>query len=109
MYDVSDNGALINGRVFKHTRDFDIESRGWHMQSPDGLKVDIHGNIWASSPGGVVIMSPEGELLGALNTQGKPVANLAFGQDDRLYMTANDTLLRIKVETKPAPVPVMKL
>ena len=69
---------------------------------PDGLKVDIHGNVLASGPGGVLVLSPQGELLGRLRLPDK-VSNLAFGADGRLYITASDKVLRLRVRTKSAP------
>lgn len=66
----------------------------------DGLRTDTRGNVWATAPGGVVILSPEGELLGSLLT-GRATANCAFGGPDGsvLYITADDTLLRIQTKT----------
>ncbi|EDY83880.1 SMP-30/Gluconolaconase/LRE-like region superfamily [Verrucomicrobiia bacterium DG1235] len=66
----------------------------------DGLKADIHGNLWATGPGGVLILSPEGEHLGSLLT-GRNTANCAFGGNDGsvLYITADDTLCRIQTST----------
>ena len=36
----------------------------------DGLKVDKSGNVFATGPGGVLILSPQGKLLGRIVTQG---------------------------------------
>lgn len=69
--------------------------------SPDGLKVDQQGNIWSSGPGGVLILSPSGELLGRILTE-RRTANLAWGGEDGsvLYLTANHDLLRIQTLTQ---------
>jgi len=70
--------------------------------SPDGLKVDQHGNLFATGPGGVYIITPEGELLGRIHT-GKRTANCAWGDDGSvLYMTVDDCLCRIKTKTMGA-------
>ncbi|MDQ8189507.1 SMP-30/gluconolactonase/LRE family protein [Roseibacillus persicicus] len=72
---------------------------------PDGLKVDREGNIWSSGPGGVIVLNPEGKLLGQILT-GRRTANLAWGGSDRstLYLTANHDLLRVKTKTAgPTP------
>jgi gluconolactonase len=67
---------------------------------PDGLKVDVKGNLWATGPGGVLIISPEGKHLGTIVT-GQPTSNCAFGDDGRtLYMTANMYLMRVRVKAK---------
>jgi gluconolactonase len=66
---------------------------------PDGLKVDKKGNIWSTGPGGVIVLSPEGKLLGRIET-GEATANCAFGDDgSTLYITADFYLCRIKTST----------
>ena len=62
---------------------------------PDGFAVDSAGNLWASGPGGIVVISPEGDHLGTVRPAEQP-ANAAFGNDGRmLYMTARTGLYRI--------------
>ncbi len=69
---------------------------------PDGLKVDKAGNIWTTGPGGVLILSPEGTLLGSIET-GQATANCAWGDDGSvLYITADGYLCRIKTSTTGA-------
>ena len=69
---------------------------------PDGLKVDRDGNIWTTGPGGVLILSPEGTLLGRIET-GRPTSNCAWGDDgSTLYITAQHYLCRIRTLTKGA-------
>jgi gluconolactonase len=66
---------------------------------PDGIKVDKKGNIWSTGPGGVIVLSPEGKLLGRIET-GEATANCAFGDDgSTLYITADFYLCRIKTST----------
>ncbi|MEH6663557.1 MAG: SMP-30/gluconolactonase/LRE family protein [Brevundimonas sp.] len=62
---------------------------------PDGLKVDARGRIFATGPGGVLVLTPEGELLGVIDT-GRATANCAFGPGGAsLFMTAGDRLTRV--------------
>ena len=62
---------------------------------PDGFAVDSAGNLWASGPGGIVVISPEGDHLGTVRFPEQP-ANAAFGNDGRtLYATARTGLYRI--------------
>ncbi|MDP0492358.1 MAG: SMP-30/gluconolactonase/LRE family protein [Verrucomicrobiota bacterium JB023] len=69
---------------------------GQYAGSPDGLKCDREGNIWSTGPGGVLIITPDGKLLGHLLT-GRRTANLAWGDDGKtLYLTADSDLLRIR-------------
>jgi gluconolactonase len=64
---------------------------------PDGLKIDSLGNIYATGPGGVWVMSPQGTPLGRIELPELP-ANVAFGDDGRmLYMTARTSIYRIRV------------
>ncbi|CAH0996783.1 Gluconolactonase [Emticicia aquatica] len=66
---------------------------------PDGLKIDKKGNIFTTGPGGVLILSPDGKLLGRIET-GEATANCAFGNDGSvLYITADMYLLRVKTKT----------
>ncbi len=70
--------------------------------SCDGLKLDEHGNLWTTGPGGVLILSPEGKHLGSLML-GQPSANLAWGEDGRtLYITSKDRLVRVRTKVKGA-------
>jgi gluconolactonase len=105
VYDVADTGILKNGRVFFDARElYQKECTDSHAcedyGAPDGMKVDIHGNLFASGPGGVLVISPEGKLLGRFRLD-RPVSNVAFGADGRLYITAADLIVRVWIKTKP--------
>lgn len=66
---------------------------------PDGLKIDKKGNIFTTGPGGILIISPIGKLLGKIET-GEATANCAFGNDGSvLYITADMYLLRMQTKT----------
>ena len=63
------------------------------------MKVDKKGNVFATGPGGVLVISPEGKFLGTIKTE-RATANCAFGDDGKtLYITADDALLRIRLST----------
>lgn len=67
---------------------------------PDGMAVDTEGNIFATGPGGVFIISPNGDVLGRIKT-GKASANCCFGEDGKtLFITNHDRLLRLRVKAK---------
>lgn len=72
------------------------------MGAPDGVKVDERGNVFAAAPGGVAVMSPEGEHLGTVVTGGVFVANIAIASDGYLYMAASESIMRVQVLTKSA-------
>lgn len=95
-YDLAANGTLSRPRVF-----FDATSlaQSGRRGVPDGMRVDMNGNVFATGPGGVLIFSPQGKHLGTIVT-GQPTANCAFGDDgSMLYITANDRLFRVRLRT----------
>jgi gluconolactonase len=100
-FPVRSDGIIGEGAVFYDFRRF----FGRYPGSPDGLKVDQHGNVFTTGPGGVYVIAAEGELLGRIHT-GKATANCAWGNDGSvLYITADDTLCRIRTITKGARWP----
>ena len=67
---------------------------------PDGLAIGEDGTLFATGPGGVLVLTPAGLLLGTIRSD-RAVANVAFGDDGRsLYLTATDTLRRIRLTTR---------
>lgn len=92
-FDVRPDGTLANGRVF-----FDMQSPD--SGSPDGMKVDVHGNVFCTGPGGTWVMTPAGRLLGRIITPEQP-ANLAWGGQDwsTLFITARTSVYRLRTAT----------
>lgn len=90
-YDVKPDGTLANGKVFFDMNQTDDD------EALDGIKVDTAGNIFASAPGGVWIISPEGRYLGKIIGAERP-ANMAWGDADgkTLYLTAHTGLYKIR-------------
>ncbi len=95
-FDVNNDGTLSNSRVF-----YDASSEyGKRKGSPDGMTVDVMGNLFATGPGGVHVISPRGELLGRIDT-GEATSNCCWGEDGSvLYMTADMYLCRLQTKTK---------
>ena len=98
-FDVQPDGTLANGRVFAELVKPGAEGR------PDGMKVDVRGNVFCTGPGGVWVYAPGGEHLGVIETPQAP-ANLAWGDDDlkSLYITARTGLYRVRTKTGGAPL-----
>ena len=95
-YDVDEQLDLSNGRVFFDARELGNARLG----SPDGLKLDQNGNLFATGPGGVLVLSPSGKHLGTI-MPGERTANCAFGDDgNTLYMTSDQILCRVKLLAK---------
>ena len=94
-YDVGPEG-LTNARVF-------LDVTG-HPDSggADGMKVDRAGNLFATGPGGVWVIAPDGTHLGTIQPDEGP-ANVGWGEDGRtLYMTAQTGLYRIRLTAEGA-------
>jgi gluconolactonase len=87
------DGALKNKRVFFNSKNILRKGPG----SFDGLKVHSSGTIFATGPGGVLVIGPKGKHLGTIRP-GKATANCAFdAAEDYLYLTSTDVLARIKL------------
>ena len=64
----------------------------------DGLKVHSSGNIFSTGPNGILIISPQGDLLGTINFGGG-VTNCNFDTNEEyLYVTAFSYVARIKLK-----------
>jgi len=67
---------------------------------PDGMAVTTSGHIFATGPGGVLILNANGDLVGRINT-GRATANCTFGEDGHtLFITAHDRLLSIRTKAR---------
>jgi gluconolactonase len=67
---------------------------------PDGLKVDSAGNVWMVGPGGVIVLSATGKILGRLQLP-TGATNMAFGEDYKsLFITAGPNVYRIRTLVK---------
>jgi sugar lactone lactonase YvrE len=103
----------IDDSARKHIRAFDVRPDGTLTGSrvlldmasddpgvPDGLKVDVHGNVFCTGPGGVWVCRSDGTLLGRIVLPELP-ANLAWGEDGSvLYLTARTSVYRLQTRTR---------
>ncbi len=97
-FDVQADGTIANGRIFAEEEGDD--------GVPDGMKIDAHGNIYLTGPGGIWIFDTSGEHLGVLQTPER-AANLGWGGDDwsTLFITASTSLYSIQCKVSGIPVP----
>ncbi|MCP4312637.1 MAG: SMP-30/gluconolactonase/LRE family protein [Bacteroidetes bacterium] len=86
----------VDGKVVERSRFFqatDLNLPG----DPDGMKVDRKGNLFLTGPGGILVVSPEGEHLGTIGLPLTP-SNLTFGPGEKvLYVTARTTVVKIRL------------
>jgi gluconolactonase len=93
-YELDAKGDVVSKRVFADASDL--------MQDklpglPDGLTVAADGTLFASAPGGILIMTPQAKRLGRINT-GTAASNCDFGDDGRtLYITSNNFIARTRL------------
>jgi gluconolactonase len=89
-----ENGLLKNKRTF-----FDGSVLAQTRQGLfDGLRVHSSGVVFATGPGGVLVLDESGKHLGTV-MPGKSTANCGFdAQEDYLYLTSTDVLARIKLK-----------
>ncbi len=105
VYDFRPGGTLENGRIFG------VEPGSKGEGVPDGIKVDLAGNLFVTGPGGIWVWDPNGRHLGTILMPEQP-ANLAWGDADldTLYITATTSVYRPKTSTRGfVPYSVNKL
>ncbi len=91
-FPIKDDRSLGEGRVLYDAKKHIAEFPGL----PDGLCVAPSGVLFASGPGAIYVLKPEGKLLGRLITGGR-VSNCTIG-GNWLYITADDKLCRIAIK-----------
>jgi gluconolactonase len=76
---------------------------------PDGMKCDEQGNVWVTGPGGVWVISPEGEHLGTIGIP-ENTGNLAWGGLDWnwLFVPSSTSLYRVQTKVGPRREPYMR-
>ncbi|HUC17513.1 MAG TPA: SMP-30/gluconolactonase/LRE family protein [Acetobacteraceae bacterium] len=107
--------------VPRHILAFDVSANGKELASkrilidagpdgtPDGMRCDVEGNIWAGwgmteALDGVRIFNPEGRPIGHIHLPER-CANLCFGglHRNRLMMAASHSVYSLYVNTQGAP------
>ena len=92
QYDLSEEGAK-NPSIFFDGRELTKKDIGLF----DGLKVHPTGNVFATGPGGVLVIKENGDHIGTIKTEVR-TANCAFDENFQyLYMTSDMFLTRIKL------------
>ena len=91
-FDVLADGSITNSRLFAN------------VNSPDGLKVDVNGNVWVATLNGVSVLDPTGQQITVIAVPEQP-SNVGFGGSDlkTLYITARTGLYRIQLTVAGMP------
>ncbi len=90
---VGADGALSGGEVFATCP----------VGLYDGLRVDVHDNLWLSAGDGVHCHAPDGDLLGKVLIP-ESVANLCFGgaKRNRMFICGTTSLYSVYLNTRGA-------
>ena len=93
VYDVAANGELANGRLFAKEEGRD--------GVPDGMRVDVNGNLYVTGPGGIWVWDADGKRLGIVMLP-ETAANLTWGDADykTLYITATKSVYRLRAKAQ---------
>jgi gluconolactonase len=103
-FDVGTNNRLAAPKLFS---DFMIDGV---KCAPDGIRVDVDGNLWAGSNAGrevgyngVTVWNPQGKLIGRIRLP-EVCANITFGgpKRNRLFMAASQSIYAVYVNTQGA-------
>jgi gluconolactonase len=100
-FDVGAGGRLANRRIL-----IDAGPKG----TPDGLRVDVDGNLWCgwgmgeAGLDGVHVFDPAGKLIGRIDLPER-CANVCFGgvHRNRLFMAATTSIYALYVNTQGVP------
>lgn len=92
----------------RHVRRFEFAGDGLtggevfcESPAPDGLKIDVQGNLYSGGPEGVYVYHHAGGALLGIVCTPEFCANFVWGDEDlrSLYLTASTCLYRVRVET----------
>ncbi len=101
-FEVSPNGSLARqtDRVF-------ADLTGSEPGVPDGMKVDVEGNVYCGGSGGLWVLDSSGKKLGVVVHGASATTNLCFGGADwkTLYFTSRNHLGSVQTNIAGIPVP----
>jgi len=104
VFDVGSDNRLSNQKLFTDCMVDGVKC------GPDGIRVDVNGNVWLSSNAGravgysgVTVWSPEGKLIGRIRLP-EVCGNVCFGgpKRNRLFMAASQSLYAVYTATQGA-------
>jgi gluconolactonase len=100
---VGSDGSLSGGDVIYQMEGFSLETG-----IPDGQKLDANGNLWVSGPGGLHVLTGDGQLLGRILTP-ENVGNQAWGGEDwhTLFICTSSTVHTLRTTVAGHRTPTM--
>ncbi len=110
---VAESGSSHDAGVPSVIRSFKLDDTGRILSDdvfatidrglPDGMRVDIAGNLWSSASDGIHCFYPDGTRLGKILVP-EVVSNLCFGgvRGNRLLITATTSVYEIAVNARSA-------
>jgi gluconolactonase len=90
VYDVTPDGGVRNGRLFGK-----LDGPG----DPDGMRVDLAGNLYVTGQSGIWVWDANGNHLGTIVLP-EQTANLTWGDADHrtLYITSSTSVLKLRTK-----------
>lgn len=100
-------GIQPNGTLALATDHIFADLRGERPGVPDGMKVDVEGNVYCGGSGGIWVFDSSGNHLGIIVHGAPSTTNMAWGDEDwkTLYFTTRDSLGRIQLQIPGIAVP----
>ncbi len=93
-YERQDDGNFGERKLWFDARSFLGER---YNGTTDGLTVRSDGTVFATGPGGIIIIDPSGRELGQIVFD-RPVANCTLGENEKsLFATVSERVVRIKL------------
>ena len=102
VFDVTADGSLGPSRLLHEGIGSGVPREG----NVDGMECDELGNVWVTGPGGVWVLTPEGEQLGVVETP-EVCGSHAWGGEDlhSLFLMTTTSVHVVTTLVGPARVP----
>jgi len=116
-YDLGYSNILKTGAILEYTLlpDGNVQFKGILIDlmnnGPDGIKVDLEGNIYIAVKGNIVVYSPKGEQLEEIEVPNRSATNLCFGRgifSKTLFITTHKKLYTLEVKKEGFHIPFKK-
>jgi gluconolactonase len=95
-FELRSDGTLGKQSLLRNASAWTRERPG----GPDGIEVDLRGNLFGAGPGGVYVFATDGTVLGWIEL-GTPAGNVAWGEDgSSLFIAADKSIYRVRTTTR---------